>query len=130
MSNYGFSRIIELLLAIIIISSSMNILVLLHYSTNGDDANLYDIVFNTLYVLEENGDLSYLVYSGNWPLLVKYIKNVLPNNLNFRVIVYDEQYHMIFSYGVQPNSFIRLVSIPFTLWFRGMVRIIVLQVWK
>ncbi|MEM0085236.1 MAG: hypothetical protein QW743_07815 [Candidatus Methanomethylicia archaeon] len=130
MSNKGFSRIIELLFALIIISSASVIFPLISYRVYIDVEFMYSIAFNALSTVEENGYLSFMVYNGNWGELTNYIKNFIPANFKFRLIVYDESLNVLYSNGVNPSDFVHLISIPYILKFKGVTRIIVLEIWR
>ncbi|MCR6623485.1 MAG: hypothetical protein NDF58_02850 [archaeon YNP-LCB-024-027] len=130
MGDRGFSRIIEVLLAMLIISySSITIPIITNYNYPMDYSHLQSIAFNVLYTLDSSGDLSVIVYYGGWNLLVSYIKLFIPQGLNFNLLVYDENHNLIFSYISNSKTFNSMVSTPFILKFRGVTRIIVLQVW-
>jgi hypothetical protein len=130
MADRGFSRIIEVLLAMLIISySSITIPIITNYNYSMDYFHLQSIAFNALYTLDSSGDLSVIVYNGDWSLLVSYIKPLIPQGLNFNLLVYDENHNLIFSYISNSKSFNFMVNTPFILKFRGVTRIIVLQVW-
>ncbi|MCC6017487.1 MAG: hypothetical protein LM601_00380 [Candidatus Verstraetearchaeota archaeon] len=130
MADRGFSRIIEVLLAMLIISYfSMTIPIIINYNYSMDYFHLQSIAFNALYTLDSSGDLSVIVYNGDWSLLVSYIKPLIPQGLNFNLLVYDDNHNLIFSYISNSKSFNFMVNTPFILKFRGVTRIIVLQVW-
>jgi len=130
MADRGFSRIIEVLLAMLIISySSITIPIITNYNYSMDYFHLQSIAFNALYTLDSSGDLSVIVYNGDWSLLVSYIKPLIPQGLNFNLLVYDDNHNLIFSYISNSKSFNFMVNAPFILKFRGVTRIIVLQVW-
>lgn len=130
MSNKGFSKIIELLFALIIISSASVVFPLISYRIYIDVEYMYSIAFNVFSKVEENGYLSFMVYNGNWDELTNYIKNFIPTNVKFRLIVYDDSLNILYSNGVNPSDFAHLVSIPYILKFRGVTRIIVLEIWR
>ncbi|MEM2136392.1 MAG: hypothetical protein QXI93_00340 [Candidatus Methanomethylicia archaeon] len=129
MNNFGISKITELLLAMVIISSTSTLLTSFSYNMVGGE-DLYSITFRLFSTLESHGYLTILVFSNNWDDLVNYIKPLLPSNIYFKISVYDEDLNEIFSYGVTPYNFTQVVSVPFLLSYRGVTRIIVLQIWR
>jgi len=129
MAYRGFSRIIEVLIAMMIIAYSTITIPIIVYDYTVDNSHIHSIAFNILYTLDSNGDLSVIAYDGNWDLLVNYIKLLIPQGLSFNLLVYDENHNLLFSYISNFKIFNSMVSAPFVLKFKGVTRIIVLQVW-
>jgi len=130
MLDKGFSRIVELLFTLIIISLSSTVFSFLSYRFNSDGEYLYNVAFNTLFMIEERGALSLLVYYEDWETLTNYVKSFIPADVKFRIIVYDESFNVLYSYQMDYSMFTRMVSVPFILKFKGVSRIVVLEIWR
>jgi len=130
MFNKGFSRIVELLFTLIIISLSSTVFSFLSYRFNSDGEYLYNVAFNTLFMIEERGALSLLVYYEDWETLTNYVKSFIPADVKFRIIIYDESFNVLYSYQMDYSMFTRMVSVPFILKFKGVSRIVVLEIWR
>jgi len=121
----GFSRIFEALLALMIIITPL--LIPRHFRATRCVGELRGILFDALVEADENGELTRLIYSGEWRALYESIERLLPSEINFAVEVLDGNGRVISSFSRGAIGDNDVAVAVYVLTFRGDVRIVLVK---
>ena len=126
LDDRGFSRIFELILALLLVFSSS--LFLPSIGVVGfDRGSLEAMLYDSFVYADRSGIFVRCLWGDDWDLLVSMFSEVFPSDVVFRISVFDGNSSLIFSYDGGLLDSMDVVSVSYLLSFMGGVRVIVVE---